>query len=140
MAAEPVLLVELERDIAVPAGGWVAELDRRGVEVIEDDLGRPAVDRAVARAIYAEARQQQEAVARRREEIERRLIAADEARRAALPRGIPAGMVPPHVSAAQMMMAADPFPAERRESVLEHALAHADGAIVFHPLHHDEAP
>jgi hypothetical protein len=58
MPEQVVLLVELERDLGAPAAGWVAELGRRGVDVVEDDLGRAAVDRAVARALFAEAREQ----------------------------------------------------------------------------------
>jgi hypothetical protein len=123
-AEQPVLLVELERDLPVPADGWAAELSRRGVEIVQDDLGRLAVDRATARVLFAEHREQQEAAARRRAEIERRVIAADEARRAALPKGIPMSEVPPGMTAAALMMASDPFPATRRTSVLEDALAH----------------
>jgi hypothetical protein len=38
------------------------------------------------------------------------------------------------MTAAQLMMAADPMPGSRRQSVLEHALEHPDGAIVYHPI------
>jgi hypothetical protein len=138
MTAEPVPLTQLALDLPEPADGWAAELDRRGVAVVLDDLGRPAVDRATARALFAEHREQQEAAARRREEIERRLIAADEARRAALPKGIPASTVPTGMSAAELMMSSDPMQGPRRQSVLEHALANPAGALIFHPLHRDE--
>ena len=133
-AEQPVLLVELERDLPSPADGWAAELNRRGVVIVADDLGRQAIDRSTARAIYAEAREQQEAAARRRAEIEQRLIAADEARRAALPKGIPVDAVPTGMSAAELLMLSDPFPATRRQSVLEHALQHPSGALVYHPI------
>jgi hypothetical protein len=131
---EPIPLSELARDLPEPADGWAAELERRGVAVFEDDLGRPAVDRATARVLFAEHREQQEAAARRRAEIEQRVIAADEARRAALPKGIPASSVPPGVSAAELMMLSDPMPGSRRQSVLEHALEHPAGAIVYTPI------
>jgi hypothetical protein len=135
--AEPVLLVELERDLAPPADGWAAELDRRGVVVVADDLGRPAIDRATARALFAEAREQQEAAARKRAEIERQVIAADEARRAALPKGIPVDAVPTGMSAAELLMLSDPFPAKRRQSVLEHSLEHPGGSVIFTPINED---
>jgi hypothetical protein len=72
------------------------------------------------------------------EEIEHQLVMADEARRAALPKGIPANAVPEGMSAGLLMMAADPMPGSRRQSVLEHALEHPAGAIVYTPIN-DEA-
>src|SRR5829696_7710579 len=120
--AELVPLSVIALDLPAPAVGWAAELAGRGVEVVRDDLGRPSITRAAARDLFAEHREQQEAIARRRAEIEQRVIAADEARRAALPRGIPVHAVPEGMSAAQLMMAADPMgDRSRRESVLEHA-------------------
>jgi hypothetical protein len=137
MPAQPVPLTELERDLPAPAVGWAAELGRRGVAVVLDDLGRAAVDRATARALFAERREQEEAASRRREELERRVVAADEARRAALPRGIPAGAVPEGLSAGLLMMLSDPMPGSRRQSVLEHSLEHPAGAIVYTPINED---
>ena len=134
MTAAPVLLAELERDLGAPPTGWAAELERRSIAVITDDLGRPAITRDAARSLFAERREQEAAAARAREELERRLVAADEARRAALPRGIPAGAVPTGMSAAELLMLSDPFPAVRRESVLEHSLANPDGALIYHPV------
>ena len=70
-------------------------------------------------------------------EIEERLVEADAARRAAIPRGIPVSAVPAGMSAAEMLMASDPFPAKRRQSVVEHSLANPAGAIVYTPLQPD---
>jgi hypothetical protein len=136
VADEPAVpLSEIALDLPVPVGGWAAELARRGVEVIEDDLGRAAVDRATARALFAEHRESEARAARLREEIEQRVIAADEARRAALPKGIPVGAVPEGMTAGQLMMLSDPaLQGARRQSVLEHALENPAGAIVIHPL------
>jgi hypothetical protein len=135
MTAEPAVpLTELERDLPAPADGWAAELDRRGVAVVLDDLGRAAVDRATARALFAEHRESEARAARKREELERQVIAADEARRAALPKGIPVDAVPAGVSAAELLMLSDPFPVKRRQSVLEHALEHPGGATVYTPV------
>jgi hypothetical protein len=133
MPNEPVPLSELERGLPAPARGWAVELAGRGVEIVEDDLGRAAISRTAARDLFAEHRSQQEAAARRREEIEQRVIAADEARRAAMPRGIPAGMVPEGMTGAELLMAADPMRRPHRESVLEHALSNG-GQPVYHPL------
>ena len=138
MTAEPVPLTELERDLPAPAAGWAAELAARGVTVVLDDLGRPSITRAAARVLFTEHRENEARTARRRAEIEQRVIAADEARRAALPKGIPANSVPTGVSAAEMLMLSDPFPATRRQSVLEHALEHPAGAIVYTPIGGEE--
>jgi hypothetical protein len=134
MPERAVPLSELALDLPAPAVGWVAELERRGVAVIEDDLGRLAVDRATARSLFAEHRQQQEEAARRREELEQRLIAADEARRAAIPKGVPLSEVPTGMTAAELLMSSDPMQGPRRESVLEHALSNRGGAV-YHPIH-----
>jgi hypothetical protein len=136
MPEQPVLLVELERDLGAPADGWSRELDRRGVAVIEDDLGRPAVDRATARALFAEARSQQEAAAVKAAMLEEAAIQKDLAFRAGLPGGVPASLVPEGVTAGQLMMLADPDrQSGRRQSVLDHALS--GGGIIFHPIRED---
>jgi hypothetical protein len=139
MTDQPVPLSELERDLPAPAAGWAAELAGRGVAVVLDDLGRPSIPRDVARDLFAERREQQEEAARRRAEIERRVIEADQAFRASLPAGIPAGAVPEGMSAGMLMMAADPMPGSRRESMVEHALQHPSGSIIFHPINEESS-
>jgi hypothetical protein len=134
---EPVPLSELERDLPAPAAGWAAELAGRGVAVVLDDLGRAALDRATARALFAEYRESEARKARVRAEIERRAVEADQRFRASLPAGIPAGAVPEGISAGQLMMLSDPMPGPRRQSVLEHALQHPAGAIVYTPINED---
>jgi hypothetical protein len=138
MTAELIPLSVLGLDLPVPVDGWVAELDRRGVAVVEDDLGRLSVPRAVARSLFAEAREQQEAAARKREELERRAVEADQRFRASLPVGIPAGAVPEGISAGELMMMSDPMLGPRRQSVLEHALEHPAGSIVYHPIRDEQ--
>jgi hypothetical protein len=127
----------LERDLPAPAVGWAAELDRRGIEIVQDDLGRAAVDRVTARALFAERREQEEATARRRAEIEQRAIEADQRFRASLPAGVPAGAVPEGISAGQLMMLSDPMPGARRQSVLEHSLENPAGAVIFTAINED---
>jgi hypothetical protein len=136
---EPVVpLSELERDLPAPPGGWAAELAGRGAEIVLDDLGRAAVDRATARALFAEHREQQQVADRRRAEIERRAIEAHQRFRASLPAGIPWSAEVPGLTPAMLMMAADPMgQGSRRESVLEHSLSNPAGALVFHPVNED---
>jgi hypothetical protein len=101
----------------------------RGVRL--DWAGRPQVTWTVAAELLASIKAEQARVVA---EIEERVVAAAEARLAAIPRGIPVDAVPTGVSAAELMMLSDPFPAKRRESVLEHSLEHPDGALVYHPV------
>ncbi len=133
MPEQPVLLAELERDLPVPAVGWAAELAGRGVAVVLDDLGRAAVERSIARAIYAEHFEAEARTARKRAELEQRAVEADQRFRASLPAGIPAGAVPEGISAGMLMMLSDPMQGARRESVLEHALANG-GTVAYHPV------
>jgi hypothetical protein len=136
MCAEPVPLSVLALDLDTPAVGWVAELNRRGVAVIEDDLGRQAIDRSSARAIYSEHFESEARKARKAQELEAQLVAADELRRALLPKGIPANEVPPGMSPAGWLMATEPVPAGR-VSVVEDALA--GSGTIYHPLGGEES-
>jgi hypothetical protein len=132
---ESIPLSVLALDLPAPAAGWPAELRRRGIPVEADDVGRPSVTRAVARDLLAEHRENEARKARIQQEAERRAVEADQAFRAQLAPGIPAGAVPEGVSPAQLLMLSDPSRSEgRRQSVLEHALQHRDGATVFHPI------
>jgi hypothetical protein len=100
----------------------------RGVR--HDWAGRPCITWSVATELLDSLRAE---AARKQARIEQQLVAADEARRAALPKGIPVSAVPTGMTAAELLMASDPFPAKQRESVLEHALANG-GSAVFHPI------
>jgi hypothetical protein len=99
-----------------------------------DWAGKPTCTWSAAAELLASLRAEQ---ARMVAEIEQRLIAADQEFRASLPAGIPAGAVPDGISAGQLMMLSDPMPGSRRESVVQHALANPDGAIVYHPIRED---
>lgn len=121
---EPVPLSVLALDLPAPPCGWAFELERRGITIVLDPIGRRSVSRTDAAVLLGEHRENEARVAQHREELERRAVAADEARRAAIPRGIPvvAGM-----TAAESLLLADPPDREpRRESVLEWALARRD--------------
>jgi hypothetical protein len=45
--------------------------------------------------------------------------------------------VPEGISGGQLMMLSDPMQGSRRQSVLEHALEHPAGAIVYTPINED---
>jgi hypothetical protein len=132
MCGELIPLSVLALDLPVPAAGWPDEL------VVLDDVGRPSVDVSVARSLLAEARERQEVAARKRAEIEQEAVEKDRQFRASLPAGVPAGQVPEGISAGMLMMLSDSErQGSRRETVLEHALQHRDGAIVYHPINED---
>jgi hypothetical protein len=135
---ESIPLSVLSLDCPTPSAGWAAELDRRGVGIVLDDVGRLSIPRSVARDLLTEHRENEACKARHREEMERQAVAADERFRAGLPPGIPVDAVPVGMTAAQLLMAADPMSeGPRRQSVLEHALEHPAGAIVYTPINED---
>jgi hypothetical protein len=139
MPEQLVTLSELSLDLPEPVAGWAAEMAARGVEVVLDDLGRAAISRPAARLLFTEHLAEQELAARRREEIEQRLVAADEARRARMPKGIPVSAEVPGLTPAMLMMLSDPAAqSARRESPLEHALQNS-GSAVFHPIRDERA-
>ena len=126
----------LELDLAAPPLGWNVYLAGRGIAVVDDDIGRPAVARADARMLIAE---QREAEARGREkaaELERQAVELDQQRRAQIWGGIPADLIPVGVSPAQVMVAAEKDARPRRRSVLEDSLSNS--GTVFHPIQHDK--
>jgi hypothetical protein len=61
-------LSHLELDLPAPPLGWPIELDRRGISVVLDDLGRKSISRDNAKMLFAE---QSEAEDRKREMLER---------------------------------------------------------------------
>lgn len=127
---EPVPLSHLELDLPAPTLGWLIELDRRGIEIVLDDVGRKSISRENARTLLDEQRErevrQREAAARN----EQRAIEADRLRLAQVWRGAPAVE---GVPAAAAMLQADKDAQPRRTSVLQHALANS-GELVFHPI------
>lgn len=133
--ARLIPISHLELDLPTPPTGWLIELDRRHITVTEDDLGRTSISRGDARQLFADHLEDEARANRLREEVERQAIEADQRFRAQIAAGIPVDAVPVGMTAAELMMASDPMgEGSRRESVLEHALAHQDGAIVYHPI------
>jgi hypothetical protein len=101
-----------------------------------DWAGRPTCAWSAAAELLASLKAERARVLAAQEE---RVIAAAAAHLATVPRGIPVSAEVPGLSAAMLMMAADPMDqGSKRESVLEHALANRDGAVL-HTIR-DEAP
>jgi DivIVA domain-containing protein len=76
-AADLIPLSVLELDLPESATGWLVELGRRGVEIVEDDIGRPSISRDTARLLISE---HHENLARQRESaarIEAEAVEAD---------------------------------------------------------------
>jgi hypothetical protein len=133
MSDIPIPISNLALDLPEPPAGWLAELERRGIEVTVDDIGRRSVPRDVARVLLAE---HAAAEARKREAVQRMEAAAiqkDREWRAQLPKGIPwhslpdAGLLP-----VVQMTAAAAAERPKRTSVLQDALA--GGETVMHIL------
>jgi hypothetical protein len=104
---------------------------------VVDEIGREAISRADAANLIAEHRDDENRRARLRAEIERRAIEADERMRATIWRGVPASKLPPDVRPVEVMTQAARDEQPRRRSLLDHALGHPDGAIVYHQLGSD---
>jgi hypothetical protein len=127
----------LELDLPAPATGWLIELDRRGIAVVADDIGRDSLTKDDARELITEHRENEARKARHREETERRAIEADQQWRAQLSPGIPWYEIPAGVTAAEMWAQAEHDARPKRRSLLEDALANT-GSMEYHPLRDEE--
>ena len=125
-------LSHLELDLPAPTLGWLIELDRRGIEIVLDDVGRKSVSRDNAKMLLDEQRErevrQREAAARN----EQLAVEADRVRLASIRRGVPAVDLPPGVAPATAMLAADHDAQPKRTSPLQEALA--GEAMTYHRL------
>jgi hypothetical protein len=132
-ADDLIPLSVLELDLPAPTTGWLIELDRRHIQVVSDDIGRPSISRDDARTLIAE---HHEAEARNREALQRqeqKAIADDRAFRARLPKGLPWYEFPDGVSPAEAWQAAELAAQPKRTSLLEEALSNSD-TLTYHPL------
>jgi hypothetical protein len=128
--ADLISLVELGLSLDKPAEGWSNFLAARGVEIVEDDLGRDAIARSDARQLFDE-RREAEAYAREvAARQEQRFIEFDEQRRARLWGGIPSDYLPPGVAPAAVMLQAVRDTQPKRMSPLQEALA--GESLTFH--------
>jgi hypothetical protein len=105
--------------------------EMRGVR--RDWAGRPCITWSVAAELLESLRAE---AARRRQEIEERLIEADRQRRAALPKGIPASEIPAGLSPAGWLMASEPVPAGRVSVVVD---ALSGSGTTYHPIRDERA-
>ena len=132
---ELVVLSHLQLDIEQPPEGWNVFLAGRGIEVVEDDLARPAIARADARRLFAEQRE----LAQRRTEALRRAdeaaIEFDRQFRASIGAGIPASAIPAGATYAEAMLAAefDSRTYQPRRTSMAEDLFDNSGGLVFHP-------
>jgi hypothetical protein len=136
----PVPLSHLALDLPEVNLGYI---HNHGIEVVDDDLGRPSISKADARMLISEKRENE---ARAREAMERReqqLIQQDQLRRASLFTGIPAGMVPDGLRPAEAMLLAGESSAPRaksvREQLLERELSRrTEAELIYQPIGPDE--
>ena len=139
--ADPIPLSVLELDLPAPAVGWLVELDRRGIQVVDDDIGRPSISRDDAKMLLHE---QREVEARRREmaaEAERQAIEADRAFRATLNKGVEWWRLPDNMAPGDAMALAA-AQSDRQKSVQEELLEEEFGgpqtSMVYRPWPNEE--
>ena len=127
----PVPLSVLALDIGLPAEGWPGFLGRRGIRIVPDAIGRDSVASHDARRLLEERRADEIRKVRLRAAQEAEAVAADEARRATIWKGMPAEQIPDGVTAVQLWQQEEHKRRPRRTSPLEEALA--GETLTFHP-------
>jgi hypothetical protein len=103
----PIPLSHLGLDLPTPEFGWVAYLASRGIEVVEDGIGRSAVSSADAKMLISEHRESENLKARNRAAAERAAVESDRQRRAQLPSGVPADLILAGMRPAEALFAAE---------------------------------
>jgi hypothetical protein len=138
-ADDLIPLSHLGLDLPVPPIGWLTYLNNIGVEILTDDLGRPAIHRHDARRLFDEHRRNEARQAELRARQEREAVEQDQARRASLGQGVkvPAGMSYAEAVAAAELDSHAYRPGRR--SLVEDLLDNS--GITYHPVQHgaDEA-
>jgi hypothetical protein len=135
----PVPLSVLSLDLEQPPIGWATYLNL-GVEIVEDDLGRPSIHRHDARRLIAEHRDNEVRKAEVRAAAEKRAIENDQAFRRGLGVGVPTSVIPADSTYAQAALASQLNELDyrpRRTSVLEEVFSNSK-EITIHPLERDE--
>jgi hypothetical protein len=134
-AADLIPLSHLGLDLDVPPIGWLTYLNNVGVEILSDDVGRPAIRRHDARRLFDEHREAEAVKAELRARQEREAIESDRQWRAQMPAGVkvPDGMT--YAEAARAAELDSHTYRPRRRSLVEDLLSN-DG-ITYHPIQHD---
>jgi hypothetical protein len=128
---EPLIpLSHLALDLAEPpASGWTVWLAERGIAVVFDDIGRPAISREDAKRLLDAQRQDEIRRQDHAARLEQDAVEKDRAFRASLPRGVAWHEVPPGLSPAQAMAAGDPDRDRRRKNPVA-AMFDGDSMVV----------
>jgi hypothetical protein len=135
MPEQPVPLSQLGLDVPAPPAGWAFELERRGIPIMLDEIGRPSISRDAARDLLTEHRENEARMARHREELERQAIASDRRFRARLSPGVPAAAIPAGVAPAQALMEAEQN--AQATSLLDAMMDGTGDTMVYHPINED---
>jgi hypothetical protein len=138
--ADTIPLTVLQLDHPAPAAGWTAYLAGRGVEIVEDDLGREAISRGDAKILLDEQRKRE---AKRAELLARADEAAeqfDREWRAQLGVGIPASAIPAGMTYAAAVASAelDGVGYRPRATLVADVLDNDAETMMFHPFPADE--
>jgi hypothetical protein len=136
----PVPLSVLSLDLEQPPIGWTAYLNNLGVEIVEDDLGRPSIHRHDARRLIAERRDNEVRKAELRAAAEKRAIEDDQAFRRGLGVGVPTSVIPADSTYAQAALVSQLNELDyrpRRTSVMEEVFSNSK-EMTIHPLERDE--
>jgi hypothetical protein len=132
--ADLIPLSVLELDLVAPVEGWAVFLASRGVEVVTDDIGRPAIARVDARMVIAKQREREAQARVKVAAAEQQAIEADKQWRAQLWPGVSASMMPPDVAPAAAMLQAARDAQPKRVSPLQEALTRTPGELTYHSI------
>ena len=140
-ATTPLDLIPLSHnglELDTPPNGWVLHLERRGIAVLTDDIGRRAISRSDAKQLLDEKHANEVRQAKLRALQEQEMVEADQRFRASLGQGVPADLIPAGSTYMEAVVAAqlDAQPYRpRRSTVAEDLLS--GGGYVFHPIERD---
>jgi hypothetical protein len=116
----PLSVLQLDLD---PGEPWAVFLARRGIAFRPDRIGRDAVTAGDAQRLLAERRADELRQQQHLKVAEEEAVAADQARRALIWKGVPADALPVGVSASSVMLQAAKEAEPKRTTPLEHALS-----------------